>query len=196
VSEFVKRVVEHLPKSPIREYQFLHWAVPGKTTEEAVGILPIPGADPKKVLARVMDVDHYKGNVGFVAECRSVQDPAYSPPEAVRFYQRITIPLLGEVHHELVLRLEGTVEGYEVAAWTMLEKETAALSPKVGIRSQYNDGAWLAAPGIVGYALSSCPRREDVGFLKWKAMTAGADMAASKVLRDNVEGMARWAARS
>jgi hypothetical protein len=34
-----------------------------------------------------------------------------------------------------------------------------------------------------------------VGFLKWKALTSGADAAASRVLRANVEGMARWAAR-
>ena len=55
--------------------------------------------------------------------------------------------------------------------------------------------AVFAAPGLVGYALGSAPKREDVGFLKWKALTTGADVAASKVVKTNIEGMARWAAR-
>jgi hypothetical protein len=141
-------------------------------------------------------VDHYVGNVAHVTECRAIADPAYTPPAKVRFYQRIKIPLLGEIHHELVLEMAGTHGGFEVAAWSMLERETEKLSTRVGMRSQYSDGAWLAMPGLVAYAFSSAPRREDVGFLKWKAMTAGADVAAPKVLRENIDGTARWAARS
>jgi hypothetical protein len=53
----------------------------------------------------------------------------------------------------------------------------------------------LAAPGIVGYALGSAPKRDDVGLLKWKALTSGADAAASRVLKANLEAMARWAAK-
>ena len=49
---------------------------------------------------------------------------------------------------------------------------------------------------MVGYALSSAPRRDDVGFLKWKALTTGADVAASRVIKDNIAAMARWAARA
>jgi hypothetical protein len=143
-----------------------------------------------------MDVDNYVGAIAHVAENRSVADPAHAPPQAVRFYQRLKIPLLGAVHHELVLERLGTIQGYEVACWHMLERETSALKSKGVIRSQYNDGLWLVAPGVVGYGLSSAPRRDDVGFLKWKAMTAGADAAAPKVVRDNIEGMAAWAARS
>ena len=55
--------------------------------------------------------------------------------------------------------------------------------------------AQVAAPGRLGYALGSAPRRDDVGFLKFKAMTAGADAAATRVLRANIEGLGRWAAR-
>lgn len=193
---FVDRVLSRIQGLTIREYTFKHWKVPDKPTEEAIGLLPIGGADPKKVLARVMDVDRYVGNIGYVSECRAVPDPRFVPPQKVRFYQRVKIPVLGEVHHELVLELAGTLGGYEVASWTLLEAETAALSTKSAIRSQTNEGGWFCQPGVVGYALSSVPRREDVGFLKWKALTAGADVAASKVIRDNIEGMARWAARA
>ena len=192
---FVQRVLARLPRGPVREYAFQHWSVPGKPTDESLGLLPVPGADPARVLGRVMDVDRYVGNIGHVAECRSIVDPSYQPPAAVRFYHRIQIPLLGDVHYELVLERLGMQCGFEVAAWHMLLRETEALSPRKGIRSQYNDGAWLLAPGLVGYALSSAPRREDVGFLKWTAFTAGADMVASKVVRESIESMARWAAR-
>jgi hypothetical protein len=45
---------------------------------------------------------------------------------------------------------------------------------------------------MLGYAFGSAPKRDDVGFLKWKALTSGADAAAGRVLRANIEGMARW----
>lgn len=196
-SEFVQRVLRHVTSSGVRDYVFRHWSAPGKVTDEAVGVLPVPGADPERVLARVMDVDHYVGNVAHVVECRSIPDPAHTPPQAVRFYQRVKLPLLGDVHHELVMeRLAGQHAGFEVAAWRLLGPETEKLSAKVGIRSQYSDGAWLVAPGLVGYALSTAPRRDDVGFIKWKALTTGAEVAASRLIRENIEGMARWTARS
>ncbi len=196
-SEFVKRVLQKVPgPQEIKDYFFQSWSVAGKTTSEGVGILAVPGAEPQLVVDRIMDVDSYKGNIGYVEECRAVADNAYVPPDKVRFYQRISIPMLGAVHHELVLQREGSLEGYEVVSWFMLEQETSALPTKKVVRSQYNDGAWLLAPGIIGYALSSAPRREDVGFLKWKAMTSGADAAASKVIRSNIENMAIWAKKS
>lgn len=192
---FIERVLERMPKGAVRDYEFHHWSVPGKPTDEAVGVLAVPEADAERVLARVMDVDRYVGNVGHVVESRAIADAAYQMPKMVRFYQRIKIPLLGEVHHEIVLERIGERDGWEIAQWHMLERETEALSKKLGMRSQYSDGAWLVRPGIVGYALSSAPRRDDVGLLKWKALTTGADVAASKVIRENIDGMARWAAR-
>jgi hypothetical protein len=193
--EFLDRIFEHLPAGGVKDYLFQHWALPGRPTDEGFGLLRVPGVDAERLLARVMDVDHYLSNVGFVSESRSIPDPAYDAPRAVRFYQRVKIPLIGEMHQELVLERLESRGGFEVAAWHMLERETAALSTKIGIRSQVNEGAWLVGPDLVGYALSSAPRREDVGLLKWKAMTTGANVAASKVVRDNIEGMARWAAR-
>ncbi len=195
---FLKRVLEQVPShgTGITDWVFKRWSVPGKVTEETVGLLPVPGVDAKKFLARVMDVGHYTGPIPHVSESRAVADPAYLPPEKQRFYQRVKIPLLGEVHQECVLEMLGEVGGYEVAAWHMLERETEALSPKQGIRGQYSDGAWMVAPGVVGYALSSAPRRDDVGFLKWKALTTGADVAAAKVIRGNIAAMAAWAAKS
>jgi hypothetical protein len=194
-SEFLDRVFERIPGTKISEYHFRHWNFGGKPTDEGVGLMPMPGADPERILARVMDVDHYVGNVNHVAECRSIDDAAYPPPQMVRFYQRIKIPLLGDVHHELVMERVGHVKGFEVACWHLLSRETLALSKKTGIRSHYNDGAWLVAPGLVGYALSSAPERGDVGLLKWKAITAGANVAASKVVQENIQALARWAAR-
>lgn len=191
---FVDRVMQRLPDQPPTDYFFAHWPHGDKPTDEGFGLLPVPGAVGEQVLDCVLNVDRYTGRIAHVSECRSIPDERFKPPEAVRFYQRVKIPLLGEVHHELVLERLGTIKGYEVAAWYMLEQETAALGTKKGIRSQFNDGVWLARDGVVGYALSSAPRREDVSFLKWKALTTGADVAARGVVRENIEGMARWAA--
>jgi hypothetical protein len=190
---FVERVLPRLPAGVPADAVFHHWPHAGRPTEEAVGAVPVPGADPAKVIDAVMDVDHYVGNVDHVAACRSIADARF--PGAVRFYQRVDLPLLGAMHHELVLHRLGERNGWHVAAWHVLRSETDALSTKDGFRSDYNHGAWFAKAGVVAYALGSAPKREDVGFLKWKALTSGADVAASRVLRANVEGMARWAAR-
>ncbi|MBI5547871.1 MAG: hypothetical protein HY901_28645 [Deltaproteobacteria bacterium] len=192
---FVERVLKHLPSSSPTAFAFFHWAQAGRPTEEGVALLPVPGADPEKVVAAVMDVGHYVGNIDHVAESRAIADPRFVAPDHVRFYQRVDLPMLGAMHHELVLHRMGTRSGFAIAAWEVLRAETDALSSKVGARSDYNHGAWLVAPGLVGYALGSAPKRDDVGFLKWKALTAGADAAAPRVLRGNIEGMARWAAR-
>lgn len=193
--EFVDRVLSRLPAKPPSEYFVSHWPHAGRPTDEAVGLVPVPGADPAKVMDAVMDVGHYVGNVEHVKVCRAVADPRFQAPGAVRFYQKIDLPLLGALHHELVLHRLGERNGWQVAAWHLLRAETDALDPKEGFRSDYNHGAWFASPGYVAYALGSAPKREDVGFLKWKALTSGADAAASRVLRANIEGMARWAAR-
>lgn len=191
--EFLNRVLMKLPQGPLNDYFFGSWNDSGKPTDEGVGLLPCPGVDPNNVIRRVLDVDHYVGNVGHVEECRAISDARFAAPEQVRFYQRIKIPILGSIHHELVLTDGGTVDGYRVAYWSCLDSETAALDGKRAARSQYSVGAWLAKTGVVGYALSSAPRRDDVGFLKWKALTKGANAGASLVLRDNIKGMADWA---
>lgn len=192
---FLDRVLAHLPATPPSAFTFSHWPHGGRQTEEAVALMPIPGLDPARAIDAVMDVDHYVGNLDHVAACRSVKDPRFVAPDKVRFYQRVDIPMLGGVHHELVLERLGTQRGYLAAGWSILTPETSALSAKEAFRSEYSHGVWLAAPGVLGYALGSAPRRDDVGFLKWKALTSGADVAAPRVLRANLEALGRWAAR-
>jgi hypothetical protein len=193
---FLDRVLARVPRGGdgVKEYSFMHWPLAGKATEEAVGLLPVAGVDPLKLIARVLDVDHYVGPIPHVAESRAIDDARFARPKQVRFYQRVKIPLLGDVQQEIVLEDFGEMNGWSVAAWRMLDAETAALSKKDGVRCSYNDGAWFAAPGIVGYALSSAPSRDDVGMIKWKMLTAGADAAAPKVIKDTIAAMAKWAA--
>jgi hypothetical protein len=195
VEAFLERVSSRLPATPPREFTFTHWSHGGRPTDEGLGLLPIAGADPAKVMAAVMDVGHYVGNVEHVTVCRVIPDARFAAPDHVRFYQKIDVPVLRSVHHELVMHRLGNRKGYEIAGWEILKPETDALSAKEGFRSDYSHGLWLAAPGVIGYALGSAPKRDDVGFLKWKALTTGADVAASRVIRANLEGMARWASR-
>lgn len=192
---FVDRVLPHLPRGAPSSFTWKSWKFGGRPTAEGFGVMAIPGVVPDRISDAVMDIDHYVGNIQHVEESRSIADPRYKPPEAVRFYQRVNIPMLGKVHHELVLHRLGEIQGYQVTAWELLKSETDRLNPKQGFRSDYNLGAWFAAPGILGYALASAPRRDDVGRLKFAALTRGADAAASKVLKMNLEGMARWAAK-
>ncbi len=192
--DFVDRAFAHLPSRSPTRFQFASWKHGGRVTAEGVGIMPIPGLEPDKLIAAVSDLDHYVGNVDHVAECRTVSDSRFEAPSQ-RFYQRVSIPVLGAVHHELVMHQMPDREGFKIAAWEVLRAETDALNPKLGFRSDYNLGAWIAAPGVLGYALCSAPKRKDVGMLKWKVLTKGADAAASKVLEANLRGMAAWAAR-
>ncbi len=189
---FLKRVLRRLPSSDVRSFHFEKWDVPGQPTMEGFGLLPVDHVDPEALIASVMDVDNYTGNIDHVEESRSVSDSRFEPPEKVRFYQKISIPVLGSIQMESVLIDAGEIEGFRVAYWEMLDQETEALNKRQGIRSQYNNGAWMVKPGFVGYALSSAPRRDDVGFIKWKALTKGADVGASSVIRNNIEGMVRF----
>ncbi len=191
---FVDRVLKHLPSSPNR-FTFESWPHLGRPSKEGVAIMPIKGVDPEKVLDAVMDVDGYVGNLDYVDACRAVKDDRFVPPKKVRFYQKVKLPMIGSVHHELVLHRLGEKDGYHIAAWDILRSETDRLSPKEAFRSDYNHGAWFAAPGVLGYSLGSAPQRKDVGFVKWKVLTKGADATASRVLKANIEGMAGWAAR-
>jgi hypothetical protein len=192
---FVDRVISHLPSGTPSGFEFASWKHAGRPTEEGFGLMPVSGVTPEQVIDAVMDVDHYVGNVEHVTVCRSVPDDRFSPPEAVRFYQKVKIPVLGAVHHELVLHRVGQRGDFLVAAWHLLKPETDALSGKEAFRSDYNHGAWFAGKGLVGYALGSAPKRDDVGFLKFKALTKGADVAAKQVVKANIEGMCAWAKR-
>jgi hypothetical protein len=197
VREFLGRVLEKIPEGGkgATGYEFWHWAWEGKATQESIGLKAIPGVDPDRFIARVMDVDHYVGNLAHVEVCRSAQDPAFKPPEKVRFVQLASVPGVARVQYELVLVDAGTLNGYRVAYWYLLKDKTASLDPKVAARSEFNIGAWLVAPGVVGYALSSWPKRDDVNTLQWLSLTTGANALAKKVVEGNIDGMAAWAAK-
>jgi hypothetical protein len=195
VREFLGRVLAKIPDShpPVTGYQFSHWEWADKPTHEAMGLKAIPGADPQEVIARVMDVNRYPAHIAHVEACRSQQDSTPKPPEEVHFFQVIRIPAVAKVQHELVLADAGTVQGYRVAYWYLLKDKTQSLDPKVAARSDFNMGAWLVAPGVVGYALSSWPRRDDVNTLQWVSLTSGANALAKKAIEGNIDGMAAWA---
>ncbi len=192
---FLDRVFSHLPRVSAGRFEFASWSQAGKPTLEGVGVLGVGGIDVDRLAARIMDVDHYKGNIAHVEECRAVSDPAYQPPKAVRFYQRVNVPMLARIQHELALVDHGQRDGWRVLGWHQIDAATAGLSTKDAARSAYNDGGWLIRPDAVAYALSSAPRKEDVGRLKFAALTKGADKAASKVVRANIEGMIAWSRR-
>lgn len=191
---FLDRVFQSNP-SPQKAFHFASWKHAGRPTREGVGILPVANVPVDAMAARIMAVDHYKGNIDYVVESRSIPDAQFTPPGAVRFYQRIQIPMVTAIHMELVLTDFGERDGWRVLAWDQ-HAATDGLSTKQGARSQYNVGAWLLRSDAIGYALSSSPRKEDIGRLKFAAMTKGADASAPKVLRNNIEGMLRWARRA
>ena len=191
-SAFVDRVFANLP-TPRGKFTFNAWKQAGRVTKEGVGVLPTSGVDVDAMAARILDVDHYRGNVDHVEECRVVADPANTDTKK-HFYQRIKVPVLGSIHHELTLEDLGERDGWRVIAWDQ-HPATDALSSKVGARSEYNVGAWLLKPDAVGYALSSAPRKDDVGRLKFAALTKGADAGAAQVVEKNIEGMIRWSKR-
>lgn len=188
---FLDRVFKNLPSSKA-SFTFNAWSNAKRPTKEGVGILPMVGVNVDNMAKRIMDVGNYKGNIDFVEESRVIRD---NLPESVHFYQRIKVPVLAEIQMELVLTDFGERDGWRVLAWHQMEAETLKLNPKRGARSEYNVGAWLLKTDQVGYALSSAPRKEDVGRLKFAALTKGADAGATKVVQDNIKGMHRWSQR-
>lgn len=195
VRDFLKRVQERIPDhgAGIAGFRFEHWPQPGKPTREAIGLKAVPDIDPETLIARVMDVDGYPHHIGHVAACRSVPDPAFTPPGKVRCFQAVRVPRVVTVQQELVLVDAGTIKGYRVACWYLLKDQTRSLDPAAGARSAFNVGAWLAAPGVVGYALSTWPERADVNLLQWVSLTAGANALARQVIENNIDDMAAWA---
>ncbi|MFT5686318.1 MAG: hypothetical protein ACI8RZ_007274 [Myxococcota bacterium] len=190
---FLDRVFSNLPRSGSK-FSFNAWRHAGRPTSEGVGVLPV-SVDLDKMVARIMNVGSYRGNIDYVEESRVVSDPAHVPPASVHFYQRIKVPVLAEIQMELVLTDHGIRDGWRVLAWHQLAAETERLNTRKGARSEYNVGAWLLKSGSVGYALSSAPRKSDVGRLKFAALTKGADASAAKVVKANIEGMIRWSNR-
>lgn len=194
-SDFLDRVFPHVSSLSGDRFAFAAWRHAGRPTNEGVGLLRGVSVDVEALVGRILDIGSYAGNIDYVEESRAVSGPEHRPPEAVRFYQRIKVPVLGALQMELVLTDFGERDGYRVLAWHQQEDATRALNPRRGARTDYNLGAWLLRPDAVGYALSSAPRRDDVGRLKFAALTKGADAGAAKMVQANIEGMIRWSQR-
>lgn len=192
---FLDRVFVAVPRLSASRFSFEAWRHQGRPTQEGVGILPGVSVDVDRMVDRIMDIGQYRGNIDYVEESRVVSGPEHQPPGAVRFYQRIKLPVLGAIQMELVLTDFGERDGWRVLGWHQLDGPTDKLNAKQGARTEYNLGAWLLKSDAVGYALSSAPRKSDVGRLKFAAMTKGADAGASNVVKANIEGMIRWSKR-
>ena len=195
VAQFLDRVFAHLPAGVPTSYEFESWEQAGKPTDEGVGLMPAAGTNIEAMVKRIMDVDHYKGNIDAVLESRTLKDTRFSPPKSVRFYQRINLSAIGEMQMDLVLVDEGVRKGYRTVFWYLNKPETKALDRSQGMRSDYNVGAWLISDKAVGYALSSAPLKDDCNFLQWQSLTTGADLAAKPVVETNIKGMIKWSKR-
>jgi len=195
VREFLVRVLDRVPEAGrgVGAFRFHQWEPEGKPTAAGFGLKAVLGVDPEALIAAVLDVDGYKGKIAHVEACRSRRDPSFVPPRKVRFFQVLSVPGVANLQQEAALVDAGTIKGYRVAYWYLLKEETDALDRNDGARSDFNVGAWLAAPGMVGYALSSYPKKQDVNGNQWRLLTSAADRLAGEVVQGNIDGMAKWA---
>jgi hypothetical protein len=194
-SAFLDRVFANLSGVRGADLKFKAWRHAGRPTSEGVGVLGISGVDVDQLAAAIMNVGQYQGNIDYVEESRVIADPSYVPPTSARFYQRVKVPLLAKIQMELVITDYGERDGWRVLAWHQLDAETERLNARTAARSDYNVGAWLLKPDSVAYALSSAPKKSDVGRLKFAALTRGADASAAQVVKANIKGMVAWSRR-
>jgi hypothetical protein len=146
--------------------------------------------DVDAMVARILDVTEYPRNVRYVDSVEVLDRRSDSD---FTYVQKLNLPMLGGLQMALHLADIGDREGFRVVAWHQDDDATDALDKKRGgARTQYNLGAWLLKPDLVLYALSSAPRKQDVGSLKFAVMTKGAEATASEVLKSNIEGMVAW----
>ena len=192
--EFLDRVFSHVPDLPrTGGFSYKSWNYAKRPTSEGVGVLPVT-IDIDAMVSCILNVTEYPRNVRYVdsvdvLETRSESDFTY--------IQRLNLPLLGGLQMALALVDAGEREGYRVVSWYQDDDAPDALNKKQGgARTQYNLGAWLLKPDEVIYALSSAPRKADVGSLKFAVMTKGAEATARDVLKSNIEGMVAWSSRT
>ena len=121
---FVDRVFQRL-RAPGSSYKFDTWRVSGRPTSEGVGVLPAE-VDVEQMASRILDVDGYRGNIDHVVESRAIAHPGLALPEGLRFYQRLKIPLMGEVHFINEMRDHGERDGWRVIAWQLVAAEPAS----------------------------------------------------------------------
>ena len=146
------------------------------------------------MVARILDVEEYPRNVRYV---ESVQILQRRSPSDFTYVQKMSLPLLGGLQCALELTDQGERDGYRVVSWSQDDEATDALDKKSGgARTTYNLGAWILKPEEVWFALSSAPRKEDVGSLKFAIMTKGGEATAGEVLKGNIQGMVAWSKRA
>jgi hypothetical protein len=190
---FLDRVLPHVDDLSREKFSHVSWRFDNRPTSEGVGLMPHEGVDIETMVAHICDVEGYPDNVRYiegteVIERRSATDVSY--------IQRMNLPVLGRIQVQINLSDYGVRDGWRVVAWDQDDEATSALDKRHGARMAYNLGAWLLNGDGVGYALSSAPVKSDMNPLKYMAMTKGADATAGEVIRQNIEGMVRWAHRA
>lgn len=189
---FLDRVMDHVGELSRQKFNSVSWRFENRPTSEGVGLLPNPGTDIEAMVTHITDVEAYPANVKYVEGVDVIERRSDTD---VTYVQRMNLPLLGRIQVQIHLSDYGVRDGYRIVAWDQDEEGTDALNKKQGARTAYNLGAWLLQDDAVGYALSSAPRKSDVGTLKYMAMTKGSDATAGEVLKQNIEGMIAWAHR-
>jgi hypothetical protein len=192
---FLQRVLSHLemPRGSSK-FRYRGWRHEGRVTSEAVAVMtgfkrPI---DVDSLATRILDFDHYVGNIDHVVVSRSLPVEG----DVSRLYQRIHLPLLADL--QLVNRVvdHGDIDGWRTLVWHLDTDRTDALDPAVGARFDYNDGVWLIREDAVAYGFTGAPRKLDVGRIRYALMTKGADATAPAVTRSTLKGMISWAERT
>ena len=192
IDDFLSRVMEHLPELKRDKFNSVSWRYEGRPTGEAIGLKPGIDVDPEAVVARILDVEHYPGNVQYVDKTIVEKQTKKS----VTYTQKMKLPAIGGVQVVLTMKDLGTLDGYRVVAWKQEDAATEALDKKDGgARTEYNLGAWLVKADEVAYALSAAPLKKDLGSIKYALMTKGSDATTGPVLSSNIDSMVAWSQR-
>ncbi|MDZ7577514.1 MAG: hypothetical protein U0904_04985 [Candidatus Nanopelagicales bacterium] len=191
--EFLGRVMPKVPELSRDKFNFKSWRFENRPTSEGVGIRPGVSVDVEKMASRILDVEGYAENMKYVVDCTITSKN--SDTDFV-YIQRMNLPILGGLQCALRMTDLGERDGFRVVAWAQDDAVTDSLDKKKGgARTQYNLGAWLIRPDEIGYALSSAPRKSDVGSLKFAVMTKGANAGTSDMLKNNIDTMIAWSKR-
>ena len=175
------------------KFNYTSWKFENRPTSEGFGVLPGVDVDVASMAEHVLDVENYPGNVKYVDSTEIIERRS---PTDVTYVQRMNLPVIGKIQVQIHLADYGVREGWRIIAWDQDDAGTEALNKKQGARTAFNLGAWLLAEDTVGYALSSAPLKSDMNTLKYMAMTKGAEATVGEVLKQNIEGMLAWTARS
>lgn len=188
--EFLDRVFPHIDDLADDRFNAVTWRYQKRPTSEGVGLMPHEDTDIDAMVECILDVEGYPANVRYVDDVEVVDRESDGE---VTYIQRMNLPLIGRIQVQIQLADYGEMDGLRVVAWQQDDEATAALNKKQGARTAYNLGAWLMRDDAVLYALSSAPVKSDLGTLKYLAMTKGADAGAGEVIRQNIDGMLKWA---